>query len=125
MWRLKQRSNEKPCVQVMSLLFSALLPRSAASSSLLRGLWEGEWVSYGQDEVVQAGRIAAGKLLQQTFSSFWENASLAAAIAMFREASFPRALQCTEIRAGGGLQSKVCWVVKAGLAAYCCVFMER
>lgn len=82
-------------------------------------------MSYGQDEVVQAGCIAACKLLQQTFSSFWENASLAAAIAMFRKVSFPRALQCTEIRAGGGLLSKVCWVARAGLAAYGCVFMER
>lgn len=48
-WHLKQWSNEKPCVQVMSLIFfSAPICRSAASSFLLWGLWESDWWVMGK-----------------------------------------------------------------------------
>lgn len=130
-WHLKQWSNEKPCVQVMSLIFLVLLYLEALQVHSCCGA-SGRVTRWVTGKMVWCRQGPSQRLAVSSLQTSTANFPLDPGIYLsccrhscVLDGVCSHALQHTEIRAGGRVLRKVCWMARAGLADYGCVLVDR
>lgn len=129
-WHLKQWSNEKPCVQVMSLIFLVLQYLEVLQVNSCCGVSERvtRWVM-GKVAWYRQGPLQrfAVSSLQTSAANFPLDPGIYLSCCRHSsvlEGVCSHALQHTEIRAGGGVLRKECWMATAGFADYRRIFVS-